>query len=86
MPGAIITSYNPDAPLVWVDDRQHPDLSKMQKGTHQLFSHIVPGGLLSANGRADFSNSRGEEETGAVHDYLLEQQTRLYREQTETME
>ena len=58
---------------------QHPDLSKMQKGTHTQFSDIVIGGILSGNGMASFSHSITEEEVEAI--FLIKMQTDLYNEQ-----
>ena len=57
---------------------QHPDLAKMQKGTHDLFAQIVLEGLFSKNGMASFSNSLSEEEVESIQHYLVSEQRRIY--------
>lgn len=57
---------------------QHPDLSKMPTGTHDLFTRIVLGGLLNSAGMAGFSNSLTEEDTEAIHHYLIKRQRDQY--------
>ena len=57
---------------------QHPDLAKMNEGTHQQFSQIVLGGLLSNNGMASFSNSLSEEEVESIHHFLIREQQKMY--------
>lgn len=60
---------------------QHPDLSKMSQGTHDLFNKIVLEGLLSSAGMANFSNSLDVEETEAAHQYLIKLQTEQYEKE-----
>ena len=60
---------------------QHPDLSKMPQGTHDLFNKIVLEGLLSSAGMANFSNSLDAEETEALHHYLIKLQTEQYEKE-----
>lgn len=60
---------------------QHPDLSKMAEAKHLLFKDIVLKGILSENGMANFSNSLTEEDAEAIHNFLLKQQTLLYKAQ-----
>lgn len=57
---------------------QHPDLSKMNKGTHELFSQIVLDGLFSNNGMASFANSLSAEEVESIHHFLIREQGKLY--------
>ncbi len=57
---------------------QHPDLAKMNKGTHDLFSKIVLEGLFSNNGMASFSNSLSEKEVESIHQFLIREQQKLY--------
>lgn len=59
----------------------HPDLSKLSLAKHQTFADIVLGGILAQNGMASFSNSLSEEDVEAIHQYLVNVQTDLYRQQ-----
>jgi len=61
---------------------QHPDLSKMPKGTHDLFKRIVLQGYLSSAGMANFSNSLTEQDVDAIHHYLLKQQQDHYERES----
>ena len=62
---------------------QHPDLSMMNKGTHELFSQIVLEGLYSNNGMASFANSLSKEEVKSIHHFLIMQQKGLYKGNSE---
>ena len=57
---------------------QHPDLAKMNAGTHELFQQIVLEGLYSNNGMASFGNSLSKEEVESIHHFLIREQRRLY--------
>lgn len=57
---------------------QHPDLSKMPNGTHELFNSIVLQGYLSSVGMASFSNSLTEEDVESLHHYLIKLQRDQY--------
>lgn len=60
---------------------QHPDLSKLPEAKHQFFNDIVLKGILAQNGMANFSNSLNEEDVEAIHHFLLNTQTELYKKQ-----
>lgn len=60
---------------------QHPDLSKMAPGTHDLFNKIVLEGLLSSAGMANFSNSLDSDEVEAIHHFLLMVQRYQYNKE-----
>ena len=60
---------------------QHPDLSKLTEAKHQYFNDIVLKGILSQNGMASFSNSLNEADVEAIHHFLLNTQTELYKKQ-----
>ena len=62
---------------------QHPDLARMNKGTHELFSQIMLEGLYSKNGMASFSNSLSEEEVESIHHFLIREKQKLYKKENE---
>ncbi|HTF18889.1 MAG TPA: PQQ-dependent dehydrogenase, methanol/ethanol family [Chryseolinea sp.] len=59
----------------------HPDLAKLPLATHHVFSDIVLGGLLSANGMTSFKGALGEDEVNAIHHFLIKQQKELFDKQ-----
>jgi quinohemoprotein ethanol dehydrogenase len=61
----------------------HPDLTKLPLAKHELFQDIVLGGILAQNGMASFSNSLDSTDVESIHQFLLTQQTELYKKQEE---
>lgn len=61
-----------------------PDLRRLNAPRYELFSQIVRGGLLKANGMPIFADSISEEQLPALKAYILEQAWRGYREQQAT--
>ncbi len=66
---AICHSNQPRAPL--------PDLRRMAPGTHRAFDQIVLEGLLLPNGMPRFDDLLDEQETKAIHAFLIDQQKAL---------
>ena len=58
----------------------YPDLAKMSQNAHEQFSAIVLKGALSSYGMASFSDVLDESEADAIHQYLIDQQRKLFRD------
>ncbi|HMG89081.1 MAG TPA: c-type cytochrome, partial [Chryseolinea sp.] len=56
----------------------YPDLAKMSENTHQQFNSIVLKGALSTYGMASFSDIMDEKKAEAVHQFLIQQQQKLF--------
>ena len=59
----------------------HPDLTKMTRGTHEIFNDVVLKGAFASVGMASFDNTLSEEDVEAIHQYIIKQQNDLYEEQ-----
>ncbi|MEZ5744789.1 MAG: cytochrome c [Sphingomonadaceae bacterium] len=53
-----------------------PDLRRMQPGTHEQFAAIVRGGLLVDNGMPRWDNILTEQDSAAIHAWLIDLQRR----------
>jgi quinohemoprotein ethanol dehydrogenase len=56
----------------------YPDLAKMSENSHQQFNSIVLNGALSAYGMASFADIIDETKAEALHQFLIQQQQRLF--------
>ncbi len=59
----------------------HPDLAKLSPDTHEVFTDIVLGGRLKANGMTSFKDVIGEDDVKAIHHFLVKQQKELFEKQ-----
>ena len=60
---------------------QYPDLAKMTRETHQIFNQIVLDGVYSGKGMASFADVLTPEQTHLIHQFLISQQHKAWREQ-----
>ena len=60
----------------------YPDLAKMSENTHQQFNSIVLKGALSTYGMAGFADIMDEKKADAVHQFLIDQQRKLFTDST----
>ncbi len=58
-----------------------PDLRRMAPGSHRAFDQIVRGGLLVGNGMPRWDDLLSEEETAAIHAWLIDEQGKLRAEE-----
>jgi quinohemoprotein ethanol dehydrogenase len=56
----------------------YPDLAKMSENTHEQFNSIVLKGTLSTYGMASFADIIDETKADAIHQYLIQQQQKLF--------
>ena len=56
----------------------YPDLAKMSENTHEQFNSIVLKGALSTYGMASFADIIDETKADAIHQYLIQQQKKLF--------
>jgi quinohemoprotein ethanol dehydrogenase len=60
-----------------------PDLTMIQKTTHESFNDILLKGKLSFYGMADFSDVLKPEDAEAIHQYLISLQKERFEKQNE---
>lgn len=63
----------------------YPDLAKMSQNTHEQFNSIVLKGALSSYGMANFADVLGDSEAEAIHQYLIDQQKKLFADSSKTV-